>query len=95
MSEKDVAPHESDEYAMMLTLEQLETLLEELEEVGFGTLGEIEAALALTAPTGTPSLDQRRETLQEMRDQMRELHVANAQEIQEQINKLNEQLDAL
>ena len=94
MSEKDVAPHESDEYAMMLTLEQLETLLEELEEVGFGTLGEIEAALALTAQTGTPSLDQRRETLQEMRDQMRELHVANAQEIQEQINKLNEQLDA-
>jgi hypothetical protein len=95
MQEKDLEPHNSEEYALMLTLEQLESLEEELEEVGFSTLGEIEAALALTAPTGTPILDQRRELLQDIRHQMHELHVSNFEEIREHITKLNEQLDQL
>jgi hypothetical protein len=95
MQGKDLEPHNSEEYALMLTLEQLESLEEELQEVGFGTLSEIETALALTSHTSTPKLEQRRELLQDIRNQMHELQVTNFEEIKEHITKLNEQLDEI
>lgn len=95
MSEEETGPTNSEEYQMMLTLEQLESLEEELEEVGFGTLGEIEAVLALTPPSGTDSSDERRNLLLEIRDQMLELNVDNLREIHDHIRKLHQQLDEM
>jgi len=92
MDDNNISANESEEYELMLTLEQLESLEEELEEVHFTSLTEVEAALALTTPT---SHDERRQVLLEIRDQMLELDVTNLAAIREQIAELNEELDDL
>ena len=94
MSEEKLEPTDSEEYELMLTLEQLESLEEELEEVGFGTLAEIETVLALS-PSNGAAPDERTELLRDIREQMLLLNVSNRKELKDHIRKLNEQLDEL
>ncbi len=79
-----------DEYNLMLQLEELESLEEELEEVGFGTLSEVQAALA--GYKGNPHDDQY-QVLEEVRDMMTDLNLDSLREIRDQIRQLHEQLD--
>jgi len=79
----------SEEYELMRTMEQLESLEEELQEVGFGTLGEVEATLSSAASDSTTQ----NEKLIDIRDQMIELNVTNLREIRDHISRLNEELD--
>jgi DNA-binding transcriptional MerR regulator len=89
----------SEDYSLMLVLERLETLREELDEVGFSTLQEIEATLSITNPgssNGTsksPDLSEKRAQLEEIRDEMLDLEVDTYQEINDQIRAIHAQLD--
>lgn len=92
MDDKDISANEGEEYELMLTLEQLESLEEELEEVGFSNLSEVEAALDQST---SADHDERRQLLQEIHDLMLELDVTNLAAIREQIQEINHQLDGL
>jgi|GEM_PF-1756115 len=89
----------AEEYSLLLVLERLETLREELDEVGFSTLKEIEATLSITttgSSNGTsksPDLSEKRAQLEEIRDEMLDLEVDTYQEINDQIRAIHTQLD--
>lgn len=89
--DQNIAAESGQEYDLMLTLEDLESLEEELEEVGFSTLGEVETAIGITSPD---EKNERRAVLLEIRDRMLDLDVTNLREIRAFITQLNEQLDA-
>ncbi len=87
-----------DEYEVMLVLERLESLREELEECGFGTIGEIETALAMTTSgsngsSASANLASKRSQLEEIREEMLDLDVDSLKEINDQIRLLHQQLD--
>jgi hypothetical protein len=92
MSEEELEPTggEGEEYELMLRLEQLESLQEELDEVGCSSLNEVEKALVKPNISG----DQR-ELLQDIRDQLLELQVNDLGEIRQEIDRLNQELDEL
>jgi hypothetical protein len=72
-------------YEMMLELERLESLREDLEELGFDTVDQVEAALA------NPSAD--RAFLEEIRDEMLDLEISDTAALNAAIDDLNAQLD--
>jgi hypothetical protein len=74
----------------------LESLREDLDEVGFSTLQEVEAVLSLSGrgQNGeTSDLAKRLSLLEEIRDEMQDLGLDTYQEINDQINLLHSQLD--
>ncbi len=89
----------AEDYSLMLVLERLETLREELDEVGFSTLQEIEATLSITNPgssngtSNSTDLTEKRAQLEEIRDEMLDLDVDTYQEINDQIRAIHTQLD--
>ena len=96
--EQNLKNFEFDEYNVLLLVERLESLREELEEVGFDSLKEIEAALALTGSDADGSkngdvLNQRLAQLDEIRGEMLDLEVDSYQDVNDQIRILHEQLD--
>ena len=105
--EADDASATGDEYSLMLALERLESLREDLDELGYGSLQEVEGALTMTANGAQPggngvynnsavvvgNVD--REHLRTIRNDMIDLGVANLDEITGAINDLNTRLDAL
>jgi hypothetical protein len=72
-------------YEMMLELERLESLREDLEELGFATIDQVEAALA------NPSAD--RAFLEEIRGEMLDLEISDTAALDAAIDDLNAQLD--
>lgn len=87
------------EYELMLTIERLESVREEMDEVGFSTLNEVEAALKLTDGSsqgnGTSQLAEKRALLLEIRDELLDLGLATYAEVDDQIATLHRQLDHL
>jgi hypothetical protein len=82
MSEK-----ENEEYNLMLELENLESLKEELQEVGYSTIKEVEIALLNITDL------ERRAILSEIRDEMLELEVEDIVQIEDLIDSIHQQLD--
>jgi hypothetical protein len=72
-------------YEMMLELERLESLREDLDELGFATIDQLEAALA------NPSAD--RAFLEEIRVEMLDLEISDTVALAAAIDDLNAQLD--
>ncbi len=99
MQEENSKNKQSDEYSLMMLLERLETLREDLDEAGFSSLQEIEAALAITASGSNgssaidPELEARRNHLMEIRDELLDLDIDSYSEINDQIRTINTQLD--
>lgn len=95
--EKGQPLEDGEEYSMLLVLDRLESLREDLDEAGFSTLREVEAALALTVPTNPASpdafLDERRALLTEIREEMLDLGLDNYQQLNDQIRLMHQQLD--
>jgi hypothetical protein len=81
-------PEENEEYSQLLLLERLESLREELEEVGLGTLPEVENKLL----TNNLPADLRA-MLQEIREEMLELEVGSLEEIESEIDEMHTDLD--
>ena len=97
MTKKPGEGEASEEYALLLALDRLESLREDLDEVGFSTLQEVEAVLSLSGrgQNGVSSdLKNRLSLLEEIRDEMLDLGVATYQEINDQITLLHTQLDS-
>jgi hypothetical protein len=75
------------EYDTLVELEDLESLKEELEEVGLSTIKEVEIALTnINDP-------ERRDMLSQIRDAMLELEVEDVAEINDLIVSIHQQLD--
>jgi len=89
----------SREYALMLEIERLESLREEMDEAGFSTFEQVEAALTLTqgeaAADGANDLVSSRALLQEIREELLELGLTTYAEVNDQISTLHRQLDEL
>ncbi|MEI7556475.1 hypothetical protein [Candidatus Chlorohelix sp.] len=97
MTKKPGEGEASEEYTLLLALDRLESLREDLDEVGFSTLREVEAVLSLSGrgQNGESSdLKNRLSLLEEIRDEMQDLGVDTYQEINDQINLLHSQLDS-
>ncbi len=96
MSQEDPS---SREYTVMLNIERLESLREEMDEAGFSTFDQVEAALSLTqgeaAADGANDLVSSRALLQEILDELLELGLTSYAEVNDQIGTLHRQLDEL
>ncbi len=95
MSEEENIPDNDDSYRLMLDLERLESLREDLEELGLSSLAEIEAALALITPQKEAELQAKRELLAELRAEFRDLGLSDLKSVEATIATLNEKLDKL
>lgn len=93
MSEEENIPQGDDTYDLMLRLEQLESLREDLEEAGYNSLAQVEAALALTVPGTDATTDEKRALLTAIRDDLLELGLVGLDEVEDEIEELNGQLD--
>lgn len=87
--DEESAPSDDKSYDLMLQLERLESLREEMEEQGFVTRGQVEAALT-TNPAAAI-----RETLQEILDDLRDFDLPDTAALEREIDRLNEELDSL
>ena len=94
MSEEENIPDGDDTYGLMLRLEQLESLREDMQEAGFDSLSQVEAALALTVPGTDPATDEKRELLIAIRGDLLELGLVGLDEVEAEIVELNDHLDA-
>lgn len=87
--EEELAPSDDKSYDLMLQLERLESLREEMQEQGFVTRGQVEAAL-ITNPAAAI-----RETLEEILDDLRDFDLPDVAALEREIDRLNEELDNL
>lgn len=84
------------EYELMLEIERLESLREDMDETGFSSLTEIQAALQLTkGGSQTPELLAKRELLEEVQDELLDLGLNTYVEVNDEIDLLHSELDKL
>lgn len=94
MDEEENIPQDHETYALMLRLEQLESLREDLEESGFDSLAKLEGVLALTVPGNNPQAEEKRAGLTAMRADLLELGLSDLAGVEAEIERINNLLDA-
>src|SRR5918911_522386 len=93
--EEEITGGDSETYDLMLQLERLESLREDIEEAGFNSLPEVEAALALAVPGADATAGEKRALLTSIRSELLELGLSDLEEVETQIEELNNRLDEL
>ncbi len=82
-------------YDLMTELERLESLREDLAEVGLPSLTQVEGALALLTPGPDPAMAERHAALLEIRQELRSLGLTDLASLEARIDQLNNELDEL
>ena len=99
MSDEELEPTNEaasgEEYDLMLRLDRLESLREDLVENNLRSLNEVEAALALLAPSPDPANQERRDLLADLRTEMLDLDLPSLETLEDEIDRLNDRLDNL
>lgn len=88
-NDENYAPENNETYDLMMRLERLESLREEMEEEGFATRGQLEAALLSHTPGA------KRELLEEMLEDLQSFDLPDTAALEREIDRLNEELDDL